>query len=162
MTLEAGVQAPDFSLKGIDGREYRLSEALRAGPALLVFFKSTCGTCDVAFPYLNRLHETYKDGWQLWAVAQDGPEAAAEYARRLALGYPVLPDAPDYAISRLYDPPATPTLYLIDRDGRVAYTTHGFAKDDMNELARLLAERLGAQPRVIAPPDDGQPAFKPG
>jgi hypothetical protein len=44
----------------------------------------------------------------------------------------------------------------------VEYTTHGFAKDDVNEIARRLAAYTGGEPRVIAPPDDGKPPFKPG
>jgi hypothetical protein len=78
------------------------------------------------------------------------------------MSYPVLLDAPAYAVSRLYDPPATPTLFLVDRRGRVAYTTAGFSKDDLNELSRLLAMEIGAAPAVIAQAGDGKPDFKPG
>jgi peroxiredoxin len=131
-------------------------------PGLLVFFKTSCATCDLAFPYLNTMREAYPDGWQIWAISQDAPDRSAEYARRFAIRYPVLIDAPDYSVSRLYDPPATPTLFLIGPDGRVEYTTHGFAKDDVNEIARRLAAYTGGEPRVIAPDDDGKPPFKPG
>lgn len=162
MAVEVGAPAPEFTLEGIDGRRYSLREALAGGPALLVFFKSTCGTCDLAFPYINRLRAAYGDGWRLWAVGQDPPHRAREYAHRLGMNYPVLPDSVDYAVSKQYDPPSTPALFLVDADGRVAYTSHGFSKDDLNELSRLLAARLGADPAVVAPEDDGQPAFRPG
>ncbi len=127
-----------------------------------MFFKTTCGTCDLAFPYINRLAEVYPAGWQLWAVAQDPPDEARRYAQRRGITYPVLVDAPAYAASKMYDPPATPTLFLVDAEGRVAYTTYGFSKDDLNELSRLVADMLGVEPAVIAPADDGKPAFKPG
>ncbi len=78
------------------------------------------------------------------------------------MGYPVLIDAPDYSVSRLYDPPATPTLLLTDSSGRLIYSTHGFSKDDMNELAALVARSVSAEPVIIAPENDGRPAFKPG
>ncbi len=162
MTLEAGVSAPQFTAEGVDGRTYSLHEALSSGPVLLVFFKTTCSTCDLAFPYINRLRSLHPGGWQLWAVGQDPPDRAREYAQRRGIDYPVLPDTPAYAVSKSYDPPATPTLFLIDRDGRLAYVSYGFSKDDLNELSRLLAQSLGAEPRVVAPPDDGQPAFQPG
>lgn len=163
MTLEVGDRAPDFSLTATDGSVYSLSRALETGPLVLVFFKSTCATCDLAFPYINRLAEAYPDGrWQLWAIAQDGEEATRDYARRHGIPYPVLPDVPDYPVSRQYDPPATPTLFLVEADRRIAYATHGFSKDDLNELSDLLARRLGMEPRVIAPKGDGQPDFRPG
>ncbi len=163
MTIEAGTRAPDFSLRGIDGETYTLSDALSRGPVLLVFFKTTCSTCDLAFPYVNRLLEAYPgDGWSLCAVAQDPPAEAGRYASAFAMTYPVLPDVDGYAVSKAYDPPATPTLYLIDRGGDVVLETAGFSKADLNSLAAALAERLAAEPAVIAPAGDGSPDFKPG
>ena len=163
MTIEAGARAPDFSLRGIDGETYSLSDALSRGPVVLVFFKTTCGTCDLAFPYVNRLLDAYPgDGWSLWAVAQDPPAEAGRYASTFGMTYPVLPDADGYAVSKAYDPPATPTLFLIDRGGDVVQETAGFSKADLNSLAAALAERLAAEPAVIAPAGDGNPDFKPG
>jgi peroxiredoxin len=160
--LETGALAPHFTLLGIDGQEYALPKDTGGRPTLLVFLKTTCGTCDLAFPYINRLRDSYPDGWNLWAVAQDPAEAASKYARAHGIDYPVLIDAPGYEVSRLYDPPATPTLYLTDARGRTVYTTHGFSKDDLNELASLVARAVDAEPVLIAPANDGKPAFKPG
>ena len=163
MTIEAGARAPDFSLTGIDGDTYTLSDALSRGPVVLVFFKTTCGTCDLAFPYVNRLLDAYPgDGWSLWAVAQDPSAEASRYASTFGISYAVLPDVDGYAVSKAYDPPATPTLFLIDRGGDVVQETAGFSKADLNSLAAALAERLGAEPAVIAPVGDGNPDFKPG
>jgi len=162
MILEVGAIALPFALLGTDGREYHLPKDLSHQPAVLVFFKTTCNTCDLAFPYVNRLRAAYPDGWQLWAISQDPTDRSREYASRHGITYPVLVDAPGYAASKLYDPPATPTLVLIDSNGRVAYTTHGFSKDDLNALSRLLAAHLRVESEILAPPDDGQPAFRPG
>ena len=163
MTIEAGARAPDFSLTGIDGDAYSLSDALSRGPLLLVFFKTTCGACDLAFPFINRLLDAYPgDGWSLWAVAQDPPAEASRYASAFGMTYPVLPDVDGFAVSKAYDPPATPTLFLIDRGGHVVQATAGFSKADLNSLAAALAERLSAAPAVIAPAGDGNPDFKPG
>src|SRR5437867_3343438 len=112
--LETGALAPHFTLLGIDGREYRLPNGLNGQPGLLVFFKTTCETCDLTFPYINQLRENYPAGWHVWAVAQDAPDRATDYARDHVISYPVLIDAPDYSVSRLYDPAATPTLFLVD------------------------------------------------
>jgi peroxiredoxin len=163
MAVEAGDRAPDFSLEGTDGQTYRLSEALARGPAVLVFFKSTCGTCDVAFPYINRLAESYPaGGWSLWSIAQDPAEAAGAYASKHGIATPVLPDADGYAVSKAYDPPATPTLYLIDSEGTVSAKSHGFSKSDLNALSSALAGLLGAEATVVAESGDGNPEMKPG
>jgi len=163
MTIEAGATAPDFSLRGIDGDTYALSDALSRGPVLLVFFKTTCGTCDLTFPYIGRLLNAYPgDAWSLWAVAQDPPAEASRYASTFGMTYPVLPDVDGYAVSKAYDPPATPTLFLVDSGGDVVQQTAGFSKADLNSLAAALAERLGMVPAVIAPAGDDNPDFKPG
>ncbi len=163
MTIEVGARAPDFSLEGMDGETYALADALGRGPLLLVFFKTTCGTCDLAFPYINRLRESYPaDRWSLWAVAQDPPAEAGGYASAYDMSYPVLPDVDGYTVSKAYDPPATPTLYLIERGGQVVQETAGFSKGDLNSLSAALAERIGSEPVVIAEAGDGNPDFKPG
>jgi len=160
--LATGALAPHFTMLGIDGQEYRLPNSRSGQPGLLVFFKTTCETCDLTFPYINRLRESHPAGWHVWAVAQDPPDRATDYAREHGINFPVLIDAPDYTVSKLYDPAATPTLFLIDDRGRTAYSTYGFAKDDLNEVARRLAAWLSEPPVLIAPADDGHPAFKPG
>jgi peroxiredoxin len=160
--LEVGALASHFTLLGLDGREYSVPGSLEGRPAVLVFCKTSCATCDLALPYFSRLREAYSDGWEIWAISQDPPDRSADYAKRLGLTYPVLLDAPEFVASRLYDPPATPTVFLVGRDGRVDYTTHGFAKDDINEIAARIAGYMAAAPVVIAPENDGNPAFKPG
>jgi hypothetical protein len=62
----------------------------------------------------------------------------------------------------LYDPAATPSLFWIDARGRTVYATHGFAKDDLNEVSAIIAVALGQRPVIVASAADGQPAFKPG
>ncbi len=163
MTIDVGSAAPDFSLKGTDGRTYALADAFGRGPVVLAFFKTTCGTCDLMFPYVNRLNDSYRDGgWSLWTIAQDPAPEARSYASTFGITYPVLPDTDGYPVSKAYDPPATPTLFLIDTDGKVVQQSAGFSKEDHNSLSRALAERLGAKPTVIAAPGDGNPDFKPG
>ncbi len=162
MILETGALASHFTLLALDGREYSVPRNLDGRPAVIVFFKTSCATCDLAFPYLNRLRERYPEGWHLWAISQDGADRTGPYARGAGIEYPVLIDAPEYYASKLYDPPATPTVFLVGPDGRVEFSTYGFAKADVNELASRIAGHLGLTPVVIAPTEDGRPDFKPG
>ena len=164
MPLPEGSQAPDFSLTGIDGKEYRLSQALKEGPLLTVFVKTTCPACDLVMPYLKRLTEAYRrDGWQIWVVTQNPADASREFAERFGASFPVLVDQPEeWAVSRAWDPPATPTLFLVGRDGRVETVTWGFSKADLNEMAERIARHLGEPAMVVARRDDGNPDVRPG
>ena len=163
--LSVGAQAPDFTLSGIDGRQYSLSAALEQGPLLAVFIKTTCPVCDLTMPYLNRLTEAYADQrWQLWVITQDDQQASQRYAQTFEASFPLVVDDPadGWAVSRAYDPPATPTLFLVGPDGRVQFSGQGFSKADLNALGERIAGHLGVQPAVVAEPNDGNPDFRPG
>jgi len=164
MPLSVGSQAPDFALKGVDGREHRLSEALKRGPLLTVFVKTTCPACDLIMPYLNRLSEAYpRRGWGLWVVSQSLADSSRRYAERFRVPFPVVVDEPEeWAVSRAWDPPATPTLFLVGPDGRVEAVTWGFSKADLNEMAERIARHLGQPARLVAQKDDGNPDARPG
>jgi peroxiredoxin len=163
--LSVGAQAPDFTLTGIDDRRYSLSAALEQGPLLAVFIKTTCPVCDLAMPYLNRLTEAYRDqGWQLWVISQDDQQTSQRYAQSFGTTFPLVVDDPadGWAVSCAYDPPATPTLFLIGTDGRVQFSGQGFSKADLNAVGERIAGHLGVQPTVVAERDDGNPDFRPG
>lgn len=161
--LTPGEEAPVFELPDLAGQRHRLEEALSRGPVLAVFWKPSCGTCHLIFPYLQRLTEAYpSDGWQLLALSQDSAEASAEFARQYGLTFPVLIEGEGWPVSRRYDPEATPTFFLIGQDGSIEMSSVGLSKEELNQVSGRLAERLGQAPRVIAEEDDGNPPFKPG
>lgn len=161
--LSAGERAPDFDLPDLEGQRHRLEDALAQGPAVAVFWKSACGTCHLAFPYLQRLTEAYPSGrWQLLAVSQDDARASEVFARQYGLTFPSLIEGEGWPVSRQYDPDATPTLFLIGADGTIEMTSVGFNKQELNEISRRLAAHLGEPAKVIAEEDDGKPSYKPG
>jgi peroxiredoxin len=161
--LELGQIAPDFSLADPDGKEYRLSEALAAGPVVLAFLKADCGACHLAFPYLEQLHQAYPSGeWSIWGICQHPPRAAQWFAKSTGVTFPLLIDADDLAVSYAYDPPATPTILLLDRDGKIQNLHWAMSKEDLNAVSAQLAAELAREPVVVAPPDDGKPSFRPG
>jgi peroxiredoxin len=163
--LSVGAQAPDFTLTGIDGKQYSLAAALKQGPLLAVFIKTTCPVCDLAMPYLNRLTEIYADQrWQLWVITQDDQEASRRYAQTFEASFPLVVDDPadGWPVSRAYDPPATPTLFLIGPDGQLEFSGEGFSKADLNGVSEKIAGHLGVKAAVVAERDDGNPDLRPG
>ncbi len=162
-TLEPGAQAPDLQLSGIDGQSYSLRDARRQGPVVLAFGKSDCRTCALAYPYLERMYQAYPhDGWQLLAILQDPPDVAREFAQAHELTFPVLTETEPWPVSSTYDPESTPTIFLVEQSGQIGQVSAGFRKADLNELSAAIARALGREPIVVAPADDGKPAFRPG
>jgi peroxiredoxin len=161
--VTASRDAPDFTLPGLDGRQYSLREVRDAGPVLLVFWQAGCGACKMVAPYLTRLHESYEHiGWTFWTIAQDGPDEARRFVRERGFRPAVLVDGPALEVSDLYDPPATPTFYLIEPGAGVTLEADGFDKQALNDISRRVAGYTGSGYVEIAPADDGNPPFKPG
>lgn len=161
--LDVGESAPDFTLVDSKGGSHRLADALADGPVVLAFMKADCGTCTLAFPYLERLHQAYlTDRWRIWGICQNPARAADWFAGRTGVSFPMLIDGDELPVSEAYDPPATPTIFLIDRDGTIQSSHYGLSKPDLNALAEQVAAALGERPVVVAPPNDGTPDFRPG
>jgi peroxiredoxin len=163
--LGVGTQAPDFTLSGIDGKQYSLAAALERGPLLAVFIQTACPICDLTMPYLNRLARAYAaQGWQLWVISQDDQQASQRYAQRFEPDFPLLVDDPadGWPVSCAYDPPATPTLFLIGPNGQLEFSGEGFSKADLNAVSERIAGHLAVKPAVVAERDDSNPDFRPG
>jgi len=161
--LENGTRAPQFVLPDMAGTSRQLADVLDAGPVVLAFFKTGCPTCKMAFPYLERLRQAYpSDRWQLWGISQDSAGTSQSFADTTGATFPILIDGDGFPVSQQYDPPATPTIFFVDRDGTIRSGHYGLSKSDLNALAEQVAAVLDEKPVVIAPPDDGNPDFKPG
>jgi len=153
--LDAGDQAPVFSLRGLNGTAYRFESGAQPTPCLLVFFETDCPTCLLTIPYLNHLARALDRSSLILGISQDGERETRELSTQAAIEFPVvLDDALE--ITKLYDPVAVPTLYLIDRNGVIIRTQSGFNKLALNEIASEMAGR----PLTIAPPFDGAPETK--
>jgi peroxiredoxin len=159
--LSVGQTAPGFSLRGIDDKTYQLQKD-GARLTLAVFFKTTCPTCMLAWPYVEKLHQAFRGaGLAVWGISQDNREVSARFASEYGSTFPILIDA-DWSVSRQYDPAYVPTMLLIEDSGNVCETLVSFDKAGLNRLSEVIAARLNMPAAEIAPADDGNPAFKPG
>ncbi len=162
-TLAPGDRAPDFMVRGFDGRTHRLDEGLARGPVVLAFGKSDCSACALAFPYLDRLQQAYPRGrFTVLGILQDGEEEARAFALAHCPGLVVGHEEAPWPVSKAYDPEATPTVFLVDPGGVISRVTTGFSKRDLNETSSAVASLLGLEPVVVASADDGGPSFRPG
>jgi peroxiredoxin len=150
--LAEGTLAPDFQIGS-----WRLSDALRDGPVLLVFFKITCPTCQFTMPFLQRLaNQPGSEAPRLVTISQDDAKGTGQFQQRFGpAAAPLLDAGPSYHTSNLYQIRNVPTLYLIEPDGRISMALSGFSKSHFETLG----QRFGA-----APFREGEaiPALRPG
>lgn len=166
MTIERGQHAPlpDQDFADAEGSEHNLHRLLESGPLLLGIYKSSCASSKQMFPFLERLNERYGgDGLTVRGVAQDSANITRSFARRHGISFPIVLDDDDYPISRALDIVATPTIFLIDRDGTVTYTTMGFMKPGLDALGDAVADALGKPHEpLVTDADADVPMFVPG
>jgi len=163
--VNAGQAAPEFSLKGIDGKVYSLEELRRKGPVLAAFFKISCPVCQFTFPFLQRLYERYgNDDVTFLGISQDDAKASAGFAKQYGITFPIALDEKEkgYPASNAYGLTNVPTIFLIDGDGTVSISSMGFVKNDLEQIAVQLAERRKIAPAALFRANESVPANRPG
>jgi peroxiredoxin len=155
--LAAGKNAPDFALEDLAGEKWSLADALKRGPVLLAFFKISCPTCQLTFPFLQRLADgAGKEAPQVIAISQDDAAGTAQFHQRFSLSMRTLIDkACAYPVSNAFGISHVPSLFLIEPDGRISMVAEGFSKAHMEKLG----ERFGVSPFHS---DDRVPVLQPG
>jgi len=134
---------------------------LADGPVLLVFYKVTCPTCQLTFPFLQRLQLGKTSGApRIVAISQDDASATSDFNRRFGITFLTLLDPPldrdsRYPASNAYGIQYVPALFLVEQDGRIAQSIPAF---DKVAIARL-AVRFGVE---IFKPSDRVPVLRPG
>jgi peroxiredoxin len=111
--------APDFSLKDIDGRNFKLSTR-KGNPVLLIFTTTWCPTCRSEIPHYKSIHETYSQhGLEVVNIDAEEPKArVSRFASKYQIPYRVLLDETGH-VAGAYDIVGIPTMVLISRDGKI-------------------------------------------
>ena len=151
VTLTAGTMAPDFSLTTVDGKPFTFKAALAQGPVVLAFFKASCPTCQYAFPFFERLFQSYKNkGVTFMGVSQNDARETAAFAKEFGVSFPILLDGTSsYPVSNAYGLTNVPTLFWIAPDGEIEVASIGWVKSDFEAINRKLAQTGKVHPAAI-------------
>ena len=152
--LAIGVEALDFELNTVGGYPRRLSEALKRGPVVLVFYKASCSTCQFTFPFIQRIYSNVATTapWLLWAISQDDIQETSAFMKEYGLTFEVLIDEHPYPVSAAYGLNNVPAIFVVQPDGTISLSEFGFTKHSLNEIAGF----------SFFTPDDGLPSSRPG
>lgn len=141
---ERAAGTPSFRYTPLDGRT-RDSATLRGRPVVLQFWATTCAVCMAEMPDWEALYRTWRPrGLHLLAVAvqADPPARVAMVAESRGLPFEVVIDNTGEIARAFGDVRATPTGFLLDAQGRVAWSWVG-AVDHHALQARLTALLAG-------------------
>ena len=158
--IDASAQryAPQFSVQSLDGGSVTNS-SISGNVVLLQFWATWCGYCRGDQPAVEQIERTYADkGLTVLAVdVGEAPETVRAYLRSNPRSSQIALDQ-DSSMAAQFGAHAFPTYVLIDRNGRIAGTSHGAGGADA--LTRLItrsgvfsnSDRLSASQRVSAAP----------
>jgi peroxiredoxin len=175
--LAIGASAPDFSLPGVDGKTYKLSDFNDSKVLAIVFL---CNHCTESQLYESRIQKLTNDfkgqGVAVVAIQPDNPESVpvedlaysdvgdslAEMKVRAAFRhftFPYLYDGDTQKVARVYGPQALPYIFIFDKDRKLRYegrvddsvlesrVQHSYARD---AISALLAGNTVATPHTEA------------
>jgi peroxiredoxin len=140
--LEIGQQAPDFTLKSIQGKNLNLTEQ-RGQIIVLNFWASWCGPCRQEMPELNALHQKFNPlGVSVWGVnVEQENQAGRDFLAGLSLTFPIFFDESNQ-ISAQYQVEAMPTTVIIGRNGKVRYQFRGYKAGYEKKYAQAIKQLL--------------------
>lgn len=142
--LEVGAEAPDFTVKDTDGARFTMSEEKGKNPVVLVFWSIFCEPCRFEMPAIQKMHEKYKDkGLDVLAVALDGEplkNSIVGFVKQEGYTFRVLIDELDaqemFKVADPYGVAGTPTIYVLDRGGKIVLARAGRLKEE--ELEKVI------------------------
>jgi thiol-disulfide isomerase/thioredoxin len=149
-TLPIGSKAPDFNLRGIDGKNYSLESFKGAKVLVIAFICNHCPTSQAYEERLIRIASDYVDkGVKLVAINPNNP-ASLRYdelgwsdvgdsfedmkirAKEKNFNFPYLYDGETETTSKKYGPQSTPHIFVFDADRILRY--NGRVDDMENPL----------------------------
>jgi peroxiredoxin len=140
--IAQGAPAPELALTMADGQTLALA-SLRGKVVLLDFWGTWCSPCVRALPHLQALHERFGGrGLVVLGVSANEPPESDPAAFLAARGSSYATAVKGEAAAQAFGVRMFPTVYLLDRDGRVLHAEFGFSESLEADLAALLEPLL--------------------
>lgn len=148
--IEVGAAAPEWQLKGLDGRRVSLGQ-FRGRSLLLFFFRGTwCPNCRKQMEQIAAEWQRIEKLAAVVGIVGEGQREVADFVSRNPLPFTLLPD-PTREVIKQFDVYqrfslsgfriAHPTTVIIDRAGVVQYCYVGdsqFDRPDLNKVIETL------------------------
>jgi len=126
--LKAGMDAPSFDLKNLQGKQVSLKSLQEKGLVMLVFWGPDCVYCYMHIQEFNDLHEKHhNNGLSIAAINFRGEYEAEiqEYVNDNNVKYLMLTDQlKNIDVAEKYKIFASPTIILISPKGTILYYGH--------------------------------------
>ncbi len=145
--LHIGDKAPFFSGRYYKtGKKFALPDYTGKKVIIVDFWYTHCPPCVRAMPYLSELNKEFKDkglivfGLNSVDNQQHSMKNLHDFLGKRSLSYDVILTQPTVDI--MYKINGYPTMYVIDKEGRIAYVETGFDKEKFEKLKQKIETML--------------------
>lgn len=134
--------APPWELGSLTGEKVSLQN-LKGKLVLIDFFYKSCYPCMLALPGLQSLHEKYKNkGLKIIGIDPYDKEEddISSFLKKRGVTYTVLLEGGETA--KNYRVSGYPTLFLIDRNGKIVFIQEGYGDETDKKLEEIILKYL--------------------
>jgi peroxiredoxin len=135
--------APNWSLLSLKDKTVTLSD-YKGKLVLIDFFYKSCYPCILALPALQNLHEKYNDkGLEVIGINPFDTKEKDDIDNFLAkrgVSYTILLGGKN--VAKEYHVSGYPTMYLIDKNGKIILSQVGYGEGVEEELEKIIKENL--------------------
>jgi len=149
LKIQMGEPAKEFSLKGVDEKNYTLDTFKTAQVLVLIFMCNHCPYVKAVWQRLIDLQEKFKDlkvqfvGINANAANTEYPDDSFENMQRefaeRKMNFPYLIDS-NQKVSKDYNAQCTPDIYVYDEERKLAY--HGRIDDNWKDESKVTKHEL--------------------
>ncbi len=142
--VKVGEQAPSFSYNDENGKS-QMIEDLKGKVIMINFFATWCGPCLKELPHVQTdIYNKYKNNpnFKLLVLGREhSKEEVEKFKRQKGYTFPILAD-PERKVYSKFATGFIPRNFIIDKNGKIIYSSIGFNDKDFDELKKILSEQL--------------------
>lgn len=144
---KTGEPAPEFTFETAPGKTQKLSD-LKGKVVWINFFATWCGPCRKELPHLQEeVYDKYKDNdsFVLIILGREHKwDEVNKFKTEQGFTMPFYPD-PERAAFSLYAKQNIPRNFIIDKEGKIAYSSIGFEPMEFEKIKKKVEELISTK-----------------